>query len=60
MAGNQDNHDVLARLGKHKTSVGCLYVKRLSDVDLDALTSLIEASYTYMKQTNQPTVDRVS
>jgi len=60
MAGNQDNQEVLARLGKHKTSVGCLYVKRLSDVDLDALTTLIEASYTYMKQTNQLTVDRVS
>ena len=52
MAGNQDNQDVLTRLGKHKTSVGCLYVKRLADVDLDALASLIETSYTYMKQTN--------
>ena len=52
MAGNQDNQEVLARLGKHTTSVGCLYVKRLADVDLDALTTLIEASYTYMKRVN--------
>lgn len=52
MAGNQDNHDLLARLGKHKSSVGCLYVKRLADVDLDVLATLIEASYASMQQTN--------
>jgi hypothetical protein len=51
MAGNQDNQDLLARLGKHKTSVGCLYVKRLSDVDLDVLTALIETSFAYMRRT---------
>jgi hypothetical protein len=51
MAGNQDNRDLLERLGKHKTSVGCLYVKRLSDVDLAVLSSLIEASFDYMKRT---------
>jgi hypothetical protein len=45
MAGNQDNHEALARLGKHKTSGGCLYLKRLSDVDHTVLSSLIEASY---------------
>ena len=31
----------LARLGKHKTGKGCLYIKRLSDVDLDALRGLL-------------------
>lgn len=51
MAGNQDNQDLLARLGKHSTSVGCLYVKRLSDVDLDVLATLIRTSYDYMKRT---------
>ena len=51
MAGNEENQDLLARLGKHKASVGCLYVKRLADIDLDVLTVLIEASYLYMKRT---------
>ena len=51
MAGNQDNRDLLERLGKHKSSVGCLYVKRLSDVDLEVLTTLIEESFKYMKET---------
>jgi len=35
---------VLARLGPHKTGKGCLYVKRLDDVDADALRELIDRS----------------
>ena len=52
MAGNQEKHELLEKLGKHKTSVGCLYIKRLSDVDEAALATLIESSYRYMKETN--------
>ena len=33
--------DGLARLGKHKTGVGCLYVNKLADIDLAVLESLI-------------------
>ena len=35
---------VLARLGPHKTGKGCLYLKRLGDVDGDALRELIGRS----------------
>lgn len=42
MAGESD--DLLAKLGKHSTSKGCLYIKRLSDVDLPTLKQLINAS----------------
>lgn len=35
---------ILERLGKYKIGKGCLYLKRLSDVDEAALTDLIEAS----------------
>ena len=35
---------VLARLGPHKTGQGCLYLKRLDDVDQDALRELIDRS----------------
>jgi hypothetical protein len=34
----------LARLGKHKTGKGCLYIKRLTDVDFEVLTEMIMAS----------------
>ena len=37
--------DAFARLGKHKTGKGCLYITRLSDVDLDQLTKIIAAAY---------------
>lgn len=49
LAGSPDQHDLLARLGKHKASVGCLYVKRLSDVDQTVLAALIERSFRHMK-----------
>jgi hypothetical protein len=32
---------ILARLGKHATGKGCLYIKRLADVDNGALSELI-------------------
>lgn len=33
--------DELAKLGKHKTGVGCLYINKLTDVDLKVLEKLI-------------------
>lgn len=35
---------LLAKLGRHKLGKGCLYVKRLSDVDEKVLIKLIEKS----------------
>jgi hypothetical protein len=46
------NH-LLERLGKHTTSSGiggCLYIKRLSDVDLDVLRQIIETSIKRTKE----------
>jgi hypothetical protein len=34
----------LQKLGKHKTGVGCLYINKLSDVDLSVLEELIKMS----------------
>jgi Domain of unknown function (DU1801) len=39
---------LLARLGKHKTSVSCLYINKLADVDLDVLEELARLSWTVM------------
>ena len=33
---------LLAKLGKHKTGKGCLYIKKLSDVDIKVLKELIK------------------
>lgn len=42
-AGNQDPV-LMKRLGKHTVSKGCLYIKRLSDVDLPTLKKVIQAA----------------
>ena len=52
--GNR-HRSVLARLGPHKTGKGCLYIKRLDDVDQDALRELIDRSVRVRKG-----VDRAS
>ena len=36
--------DLLKKLGKHKTGVGCLYINKLSDVDSKVLQELLEKS----------------
>ncbi len=44
--------DIMARLGKYKNSVSCLYVNKLADIDLDALRELVGQSYVDMKEAN--------
>jgi hypothetical protein len=41
--------DLLARLGKCKSSVACLYVNKLADVDQKVLGELIAGSYRHLK-----------
>lgn len=41
---------LFARLGKHKTGKSCLYINKLSDVDLDALEGLVKLSWDVMNE----------
>jgi hypothetical protein len=41
---NHQHADGLKKLGKHKTSVGCLYINKLEDVDMEILKGMIDAS----------------
>ena len=52
MAGFEQYDDLLARLGKHTTGKSCLYVKRLSDLDMQVLETLVQASVAHMRATN--------
>jgi hypothetical protein len=40
--------ELLARLGPHTTSKACLYIKRLSDIDIDVLRTLIKVGFEHM------------
>ena len=50
MPGYADYGEILGRLGKHRTGKSCLYVKRLSDIDLDVLAELIRAGLDDLKK----------
>jgi hypothetical protein len=49
-AGIPGQDDLLKKLGKHKAEKGCLYVKKLEDIDLGVLESLIRRSVEYLKK----------
>jgi hypothetical protein len=40
--------DLLGRLGKHSTGKSCLYIRRLSDVDLGVLRELVRDGYGHL------------
>lgn len=50
MPGFFEHADLLKKLGKHKKSVGCLYINKLEDVDLGVLKQIIKRSFMTMKK----------
>jgi Domain of unknown function (DU1801) len=42
--------DLLNRIGKHKNGKGCLYIKRLEDVDIKVLESVIRQSVDFIRK----------
>ena len=46
--GFKGHAELMAKLGKHKTGKSCLYVKRLSDIDLGVLEDICRCSLAYM------------
>ena len=49
MDGSVRYSELLARLGKNTTSRVCVYIKRLSDVELPILEEIVQQSYKYIK-----------
>jgi Domain of unknown function (DU1801) len=48
MTGYDGQQDLLARLGRHKSSKACLYLNKLADVDIDVLAQMIERTVAAM------------
>jgi hypothetical protein len=46
--GSEDQTALLARLGKHRTGKGCLYIKKLADVDAAVLEAIVQARIDHM------------
>ncbi|MGB4016817.1 DUF1801 domain-containing protein [Petrimonas mucosa] len=50
-AGTPEQEQLLARLGKFKMGKGCIYVKRLSDIDPDLLRKIIRSTVSFLEET---------
>lgn len=40
--------ELMEKLGKHKTGKSCLYINKLSDINLEVLSELIKVSYHHI------------
>jgi len=50
MSGFSEYEQLLKKLGKHKHGKGCLYIKRLDDIDESALEEIVKKSVAYMSE----------
>ncbi len=49
LMGFEGYDELMAKLGKYKTSKACLYIKKLEDIDVKVLKKLITLSVKYTK-----------
>jgi hypothetical protein len=49
LAPGEDREALLARLGKHRTGAGCIYVNRLKDVDTGVIAEMARATVAHLK-----------
>ena len=52
-AGFKETKDLIDKIGKSKTSAGCLYIKSLDVIDINILKELAEKSYVKMTRNTQ-------
>jgi len=50
MSGFRQQEEWLARLGKYKTGKSCLYINKLTDIDIAVLKEMIERSVAMMRK----------
>jgi hypothetical protein len=53
VTGLSDSDELLAKLGKHTTGGGCLYIKKLADVDRKVLEALVLKSVAARRARHQ-------
>jgi hypothetical protein len=49
----KENEDLLKNLGKYKMGKACIYIKKLSDIDLLILEKMCQATMAYIKENHQ-------
>jgi hypothetical protein len=48
MPGFSGEEEALSKLGKHKTGKSCLYINKLTDVDMEVLEDMVRRALAYM------------
>jgi hypothetical protein len=60
MDGTTRYAELLAKLGKHTITGYCIYIKRLSDIELPILEQILQQSYEYItSQAKDGPIDRI-
>lgn len=47
--GGENKQELLSRLGKHKASKGCVYIKNLAQINIEVLKEMCKLSYQNLK-----------
>lgn len=50
LPGYRDMSELLAKLGKHRIGSSCLYINKLSDVDMEVLARIVTDGLAYMRE----------
>jgi len=50
----ENREELLSKLGKHKPSKGCVYIKKLSDINIEVLKEMTEASVKELQKLYPP------
>jgi len=45
----ENKDELLSNFGKHKAGKGCIYIKKLSDIDIEILNQMISLSVFYLQ-----------
>lgn len=46
----ENRDELLSKLGKHKASKGCIYIKKIADIDVEVLKEMISISLEDLKK----------
>lgn len=46
----EDKEELLAKFGKHKAAKGCIYIKKIADIDIEILKKMILLSVKHLNE----------
>ncbi len=60
MDGTARYSELLSKLGKHTTTGYCMYIKKLSDIEMPVLEQIMQCSYTFIEsESKDGPIDRI-